>query len=81
MCFLPVAAEDIEQNDDKAQTVTGQVGTTKEPGESPGVMLPSRHLKHITKMTRSLRHDCGIQTNSSKIYTRAEMSEFGASEC
>lgn len=38
-----VAAVHVEQNDDEAQAVTGQVGATTEPGESPSAMLPSRH--------------------------------------
>lgn len=50
--LLPVAAQNIEENDDEAQTVAGKVGATKEPGEDPGVMLPSRYLKNGT-MTKS----------------------------
>lgn len=44
LCTSPVAAIDIEQNDDKAQEVTGKVRATKHPGESPRTMLPSCHL-------------------------------------
>lgn len=44
VCLSPVAAVHVEENDDETQAVTGQVGATKEPGESPCTMLPSRHL-------------------------------------
>lgn len=40
----PVAAVHVEQNDDEAQAVTGQLGATKEPGKSLCTILPSRHL-------------------------------------
>lgn len=53
MCVSPVAAVNVEQNDDKAQAVTGQVGATKEPGESPCSMLPSCHLTNNREMERS----------------------------
>ena len=46
LCASPVAAKDVEQNDEKAQEVTGKVRATKDPGESPRTMLPSRHLKN-----------------------------------
>lgn len=44
VCASPVAAVHIEEDDDKAQAVTGQVRATKQPGESACMMLPSRHL-------------------------------------
>lgn len=44
MCASPVAAVDIEQNDDEAQAVTGQVRAAEEPGDCPRAMFPSRHL-------------------------------------
>jgi len=53
--LLPVASINVEQNDDKAQAVTGQVGATKDPGESPGTMLPSRHLRNAKKAKISSR--------------------------
>lgn len=42
-----VTAVNIEENDDKTQTVTGQMGASEEPGQSPCSMLPPRH--HIPK--------------------------------
>lgn len=48
-----MAAVHVEQNDDKAQAVTGQVGATKELGQSPCAVLPSRHL---TKNNRKAEH-------------------------
>lgn len=56
MCASPVAAVHVEQNDDEAQAVTGQVGATKESGESPCTMLPSRHLTN-DKETESRGHE------------------------
>lgn len=41
---VPVAAVDVEQNDDEAQEITSEVGAAEEPGEPPRTMLPSRHL-------------------------------------
>ncbi len=62
MCASPVAAVHVEQNDDEAQAVTGQVGATKEPGESPCTMFPSRHLTN-DKETDSQGHEMVIPLN------------------
>lgn len=40
-----MAAIHVEQDDDEAQEVTGEVGASKHPGEAPCTMLPSCHLK------------------------------------
>lgn len=44
MSASPVTAVHVEQNDDEAQAVTGQVGATEELGERTCMMLPSGHL-------------------------------------
>lgn len=44
MYVSPVAAVHVEDDDDKAKAVTGQVGAAEEPGESSRAMLPPRNL-------------------------------------
>lgn len=39
-----MATEHVKQDDDEAQTITGQEGTTEKPGQSAGTMLPPGHL-------------------------------------
>lgn len=61
MHVLPVTAVHVEENDDKAQAVTGQIGATKEPGEPPCLMLPSRHLMEETiKIEQSEHVKCDL---------------------
>lgn len=44
-----MAAVHVEEDDDKAKAVTGQVGAAEESGESPRAMLPPRNLpRHKT---------------------------------
>lgn len=44
MYVSPVAAVHVEDDDDKAKAVTGQVGAAEEPRESSRAMLPPRNL-------------------------------------
>lgn len=56
MFISPVAAVHVEDDDDKAKAVTGQVGAAEEPGESSRAMLPPRNLWRVreTKGRRGL---------------------------
>ena len=40
----PVAAVDVEQDDEDAQTVAGQRGAAEQTAQAPGAVLPAGHL-------------------------------------
>ena len=44
VCVSPVAAVDVEQDDDESQAVTRQQGAAEEFWEGASTMLPSGHL-------------------------------------
>lgn len=65
MYVSPVAAVHVEEDDDKAKAVTGQVGAAEEPGESPRAMLPPRDLPRVRETKGD--GDCAMRPSSNTL--------------